>query len=256
MERASTGMLCWLAPPQLQAQDIPHAATPRRQAAKEKLLLNDLQREFLWSYYREDRSEGGWWIPFEQRKTSLVLVSADSPELIRALEPTLWKPLLLDSAVIAFAKAGDPRYNQQILDVLQLRSFLDRGTWVFNPEPRSGSEFDRDWWGLRPEPWSVAEIKRQAQVFRSMQLVIAVLKTLNPALKGSTGSDLHQELRNANGNCSIRSDCWRDKQASSGTRLQLRVMNKAVMQVPSWEHVTPWRNHRSKARSSGQLDAT
>ncbi len=175
----SAGMVCWLGSASLHAQDVPQRALLGGRLRQQRLIQSDLRSERLTSYWRDDGSEGGWWIPLRQRRTTLLVINANDTSMIRALEPAIWKPLSLDSPVLPYAAAGDPAYNDLLVDVLRQREFVNGGPWTYSPPQSVGSEYDRDRWGFRGAVFDVPTSLRQARVFRAMRLPVAALKIIH-----------------------------------------------------------------------------
>jgi hypothetical protein len=193
----SAGMLAWLRPGEILVQDIPQRSLLGGRLRSHLALLDDLRRERTMSYRRANGADGGWWIPLARRKTTLLLVSSDDLDLIGALEPTLWKPLSLDSPVLPYASTGDPAYTERILQTLQQRHLAGLGPWSYSPPQTSGSPFDRDRWGWRPQVADRRASLHQAQVFRAMGLPRAALRILRyEILQGDA-----PELRSAQAQC-------------------------------------------------------
>jgi hypothetical protein len=159
--------------------------------ARERLLRDDLVRGWRDWHRRAGGGDGGWWIPLEERATQLLLVSAADTPLIAALEPTLWKPLSIDSPVLPYARAGDPHLSPRIVQVLHERQLVDRGAWSYHPLPATGPDLLFDLWGGisgRGDPqWAL----QQARVFRAMQLPIAALRVLRGSDDGRRGRQWH-----------------------------------------------------------------
>jgi hypothetical protein len=122
-----------------------------------------------------------------------LLVSCEDTELIRALEPTLWKPLSLDSPVLAYASTGDPAYTQRILQTLQQRHLADVGAWTYSPPQSTGSPFDRDRWGWQAHAGDRRASLRQARVFRAMGQPRAALRVLRYEILQGDSPELRQE---------------------------------------------------------------
>ncbi len=185
----SGGMLAWLLPElpggppsgddeRLQLQDITWQAVRRGRLAQHRLLHDDLRRGRLMRYWRDDGSAGGYWLPLTARNTTLLMVSDRHLGLIAGLEPSMWKPLSLDSSVIPYAPAGDPAYVERLLQVLREREIVEYTDWQYRFPVSLGSEFDRDRFGLWPAAADPTEAVRQAEVFRAMGLHYAALRVL------------------------------------------------------------------------------
>ena len=166
------GMLCWLNPPEVQLQDHPRRALLGGRLRDERRLADDLQSGRKGGYWRADGDRGGWWLELQQRRTTLLLIPAEDVLTLRSLEPTLWKPLSLDAAVLPLAAAGDPHYANRMVEALGQRDFAENQAWTYSPPPSTGGEFDR----LRD--MTEENALRQAGVFRAMRLHIAALRVL------------------------------------------------------------------------------
>ena len=112
-------------------------------------------------YWRDDGSAGGYWLPLTARNTTLLMVSDRHLGLIAGLEPSMWKPLSLDSSVIPYAPAGDPAYVERLLQVLREREIVEYTDWQYRFPVSLGSEFDRDRFGLWPAAADPTEAVRQ-----------------------------------------------------------------------------------------------
>lgn len=171
------GMLTWQRASTIPVQDVPQRALLGGRLADHVKLLSDLASERRASYWREDGTQGGWWIPLMQRNTTLLLIDANHFEAIRGLEPTLWKPLSLDSPIVPYGSTADPVYTQDIVEILKQRHVIEVGPWTYTPPQSSGSQYDRDFgWGR--ETLSSQISIRQARVFRAMRLPRAASKVL------------------------------------------------------------------------------
>jgi len=187
----STGMMAWVLGPVVKdnssgwhlsrLHDEPRRALIGGRLAEQLRLFSDLRQGRQMSYWRDDESLGGWWLPLTQRHTSLVVCSRRDLELIRRLEPTIWKPLSLDSPVLPYARAGDPIYTPQIIDLLGQREWVDSGLWDYQPPPSTGSAYDRDRFGLFSAGDRSQQTFDQADVFAAMELRTAALEVLNHA---------------------------------------------------------------------------
>ena len=172
------GMLSWLAPAGMQPQDVPQRALLQGRWAEHCLLAQDLRADRRHRYWRDDASAGGWWLALQQHHTQLLLVNAEDDAMIAGLEPTLWKPLMLDSPVLAFGKAGDPALSNQLIVILGQRALVNQGGWSYSPPQSTSSVYDRDLWGLASDLGTPALALRQARVFAAMQLNIAAMRVL------------------------------------------------------------------------------
>ena len=146
------------------------------------LLRRDLANSREAWHKREDGSSGGWWIPIMGANTCLLMVDAMDLDLIHALEPTLWKPLSVDSPVIPFAVAGNVSANNRIIAVLGERNFLESGPWTFTPPNPFGDDLHWDIAGAITGRIDDSLVLQQAKVLRAMNLPAASLRILNPML--------------------------------------------------------------------------
>lgn len=174
----SAGLLAWIHPAGIRLQDVPHRAMLGGRLRRHEDIRHDLVGQRKTSYYRGDGSQGGWWLSLQDRQTEMLLVASTNVELIRGLEPTLWKPLTLDSPVLAYASTGNAAYSKKILEILQQRHFVDRGVWAFQRPQSTGSAFDRDRCGLAQDVGSIEQSVRQASVFASMDCPHAAMRVL------------------------------------------------------------------------------
>jgi hypothetical protein len=188
-------MLAWLGLPNVKPFLVPQRALLLGRLSEEVSLNSELATGWLKQHRRADGTAGGWWLRVRARNTLLLLTTAERTTLIHSLEPTIWKPLSLDSPVIAYALAGHPRFTSRIREVQSQRDFVDRGTWTFQPEPAQGNDelFDCVGWLTGwpdPEP-----ILRQAAVLRAMNLPLAAMRVLRPVLPArSFHSRTHREF--------------------------------------------------------------
>jgi hypothetical protein len=185
----STGMVAWVLGPVKKAgsdgaaasrlHDEPGRALVGGRLIEHRRLFADLRDSQQMSYWRDDESQGGWWLPLSQRGTSLLACSRRDLKLIRRLEPTIWKPLSLDSPVLIYARAGDPIHTPQIVELLGQRDFINSGMWDYQPPQSTGSAYDRDRFGLFPARAQPDQTFDQADVFAAMDLQIAALEVLD-----------------------------------------------------------------------------
>ena len=150
---------------------------------REEVLLNlELQTGWLKQHRRSDGTDGGWWLTLRGRQAGVLVTSADNVRLIESLQPTIWKPLTIDSPVIPFALAGDPRYQPRILEVASQLDFVDRGSWTYQPESASGSDILFDLTGWLTGWADPDSILRQSSVLRAMNQPLAAMRVLHPLL--------------------------------------------------------------------------
>lgn len=158
------------------AQDHPERALLGGRLADHHRLLLDLREGRQMRYWRDDGQPGGWWLALEQRDTALIACSRRDVMLIRRLEPSIWKPLSLESPVLPYARAGDPRFTRRILEVLGRREAVDQRPWEYRPPVARDSPYDRRRWGWGPR--DLRSPLSQAQVFLAMELRTATLRVL------------------------------------------------------------------------------
>ncbi|EMI16793.1 putative membrane protein [Rhodopirellula maiorica SM1] len=185
----SGGMLAWQIPQlrelsdasdaeAVRLQDVAHRAVIAGRFAEHHRVIDDLRQQRLMSYWLSDGSQGGYWLTLEHRETTLLLVSNRDTELIRGLEPSIWKPLSLDSPVIPYAAAGDKHYADQMIETLTNREIVEFQNWQYSFPRSSSSLFDRDRWGFAPIIVDADQAYRQSEVFRAMGLRYAALRVL------------------------------------------------------------------------------
>jgi len=174
----AAGAIAWLSPSGLRVEDVAEHAWREGRWREYAALNSDLRRGWRDAHRRVDGSIGGWWLPLTQRRVELVVTSAEDAELIAALEPTVWKPLLLEGGVIPFAKAGDPGVTPQIMLMLRQREFVEQGPWrysVADAQPESRVDFG-ELIGLRQD---AEPTWRQARTLRAMNLHSAAMRVLD-----------------------------------------------------------------------------
>ena len=181
-EVRGAGLFCWVHAGKIQVQDVPRRALLGGRLREHQLLCSDLRQQRQHVYWREDATQGGWWLPIQERNTSLLLVTAEDTELLRALEPSIYKPLSLDSPIVPYAAAGDPAYANLLLEVLKQREFVELGPWRYQAADWMLSPFERLPGTASAQLAELIRIRRQAGVFRAMQLQRAALKVLTHAL--------------------------------------------------------------------------
>ncbi len=189
-DESSAGICLWVTNQQRKVFDTPHRALLGGRLREFASRRRDLEQGRLAAYQREDQSAGGWWLPLRERGTVLLMVSAQRSSLLRALEPTLWKPLTLDSPVLPFGQSGMAEVSPQILDVLRQRDLVENGVWSPGLLGPAGSDRLWDVWGFFGVSPNVEQELRQAQVFRAMQLPLAGQRVLEAALRVSTSRAL------------------------------------------------------------------
>ena len=177
------GLLAWFKPGGIEPYDTPSRALLGGRLAEHLLLNSELSTSWRNRHRRTDGSWGGWWLTLHNRNTTLLVVPSESTTLIRALEPTRWKPLAVEAASLAYGLAGDPACSPRIVKVLELRQFLQQGPWTHTTSSPSGTGKHVDLWGWATGTPNFDNDCRQARVLRAMQLHVAALRVLGPALR-------------------------------------------------------------------------
>ena len=177
------GLLSWFKPEGIQPYDTPSRALLGGRLHAHVLLNHELETGWRAQHRREDGSWGGWWLPLTHRRTNLLIVPAERVALIRALEPTQWKPLSVDAPSLAYGIAGEPECSPRIVDVMKLQQFLNRGPRNYTPHPPAGTADYFDVWGWLTGRHNPRIDVRQARVLRAMGLHVAALRVLIAALK-------------------------------------------------------------------------
>jgi hypothetical protein len=188
------GLLCWFEPGGAKPFDTPRSALLSGRQQTNALLSEDLSSGWQIPHRRVDDSWGGWWLPLRGRDTTLLVVPADDTRLVRALEPTIWKPLSLDGASLVFGVAGDPVTSPQIARTLMLREHVDQNAWSYDPVSAAGDGAHLDLVGfLTGRPNRLTDL-RLAKTFRAMQLNVAALRILNPVLRTRISQTAREEF--------------------------------------------------------------
>jgi len=226
----AAGMWCWLNPQGPRVWDEPERALLGGRLRSEARFWSDLRTGFRDAQPRADGTQGGWWLTLQARKTALLIVPAEETTLIRALEPTSWKPLLLDAPCLAYGWAGLPAWQPTIVDVLQQRWVVERGPWQFTA-PRDSTWIWEPLGDLRGRP-SREPILRQARALRAMRLPLAALRVLGPFLSQADKGPLRDEF------LACQRDLATEEQLLAGTVSPLR----AALLAPnnSWQTFSPW----------------
>jgi hypothetical protein len=198
----SAGMLAWIAggngsadSGQLRLDDVPVRALLGNRLSDRVLLQHDLESGVRNPQRREDGSWAGWWVPLQRQGVSVLVVPAEQTQLIRALEPTWWKPLSLDAPVIPFGRAGDPDCATRLIHVLQERQFVDQGEWSYAPATGLGLQQHVDVWGLLAGDARWQTAMRQARVFQAMNLHTAAMRVLQTVIDGGDRAADHELTR-------------------------------------------------------------
>ena len=188
------GLLSWFKPDGIQPYDTPSRALLGGRLRAHILLNHELETGWRAQHRREDGNWGGWWLPLTRRRTNLLIVPAERVALIRALEPTRWKPLSVDAPSLAYGIAGERECSPRIVEVLKLQQFLDRGSWSYTPPPSAGTAEYLDIRGRLTGRHNLRIDVRQARVLRAMRLHVAALRVLNVALKDGDNADARREF--------------------------------------------------------------
>lgn len=178
----SAGALCWNEAISVKPYLIPARALLNGTLRRETLLTYELENGWIQQHLRSDGTSGGSWLTLQSRQTVLIISPSSNTRLIRSLEPTIWKPLSLDSPIIPFAMAGDSQLSPRIVQVLGQRATADTGAWQFSLPETSGNDRLLDVISL-VTGWPDLEMTvRQAAVLRAMNLPQAAMRVLRPLL--------------------------------------------------------------------------
>lgn len=186
-DRGTLGAARWLKRtgswPSSAVEDSPQRALVEGRLRKWVQLRDDLALGKLHPYRRSDGTSGGWWqvlfpASLTQRRPHLLMVAATDTELIRALEPTLWKPLLLDAPIIPYALADEVSFSKEIITTIKLREISNRGAWQPSLVSAGVNRTYVDLWGLLIQSPDINESLRLARTLRAMQLPNAAAKVL------------------------------------------------------------------------------
>lgn len=188
------GLLCWFEPGGAKPFDTPRSALLNGRLRSNALLNEDLSTGWQIPHRRVDNSWGGWWLPLRERNTTLLVVPTEDTRLVRALEPTIWKPLSLDGASLVFGVAGDAVTSPQIARTLKLREHLDQNVWSYEPASAAGDESHFDLVGLLTGRPTLLTDLRLAKTFRAMKLNIAALRILHPVLQAGISQTAREEF--------------------------------------------------------------
>ncbi len=198
----SAGMLAWIlsgdgsmGSRELRLDDVPSRALLGGRLRNRALLQHDLESGVRNPQRREDGSWAGWWVPLQRQSVSLLVVPTERTTLIRALEPTWWKPLSLDAPVLAFGRAGDPDCATRLIHVLQERLFVDQGNWSYAPATGIGQQQHFDLWDVLTGDARAHTAVRQARVFQAMNLHTAATRVLQTAVENGDLAARHELVR-------------------------------------------------------------
>lgn len=177
----AAGMLAWNGG-SIKPYLVAHRALINARLRDEVLLNQELEVGWLKYHRRSDGTAGGWWLPLRIRQTALVVLSAERTILIQSLQPTIWKPLSIDSPVLAHALAGDPRFSRRVHEIQSQRELVDRGAWTFTPEAARGNDQLLDVAGWATGYLDDKPTLRQSAVLRAMNMPLAATRVLRPLL--------------------------------------------------------------------------
>lgn len=217
------GLLSWHVRSGVKAFDTPRTALLNGRLRTHVLLTSDLSKNWKVPHRRTDGRWGGWWLPLLERKTTTLVVPSEDLKLITALEPTIWKPLSLNSVSLVYGKAGDPGCTQQIVKTLSLRDFVNRGTWVYQTTSEE-SQTHTDLRDLLFGENTVYESVRLAGVFRAMKMSVAALKVLS-MLPMESNTVLRQE--------------YADNQLALGYEERILCGRSSRFRLDAWRLTTP-----------------
>ncbi|MDG1893517.1 MAG: hypothetical protein P8J37_01280 [Fuerstiella sp.] len=178
--------------PSVKVLDVPEAAIRGRRLTNFWLLNHDLATGRKAAFRRQNGSEGGWWRALINEDVALLVVSQRRNAVLTSLEPTLWKPLSLDSPQLVFAVAGIPQFSAQILAARSQRDLLEYGGWRHELYSRSAAPSHTDAWAATFGALDIRADIRQARVFRAMHMNVAAVRTILPAVE-SRGKPLCED---------------------------------------------------------------
>lgn len=178
----SAGMLAWRESPPIRPYLVPNRALVNGRLRSEARLNRDLLIGWDQRHRRADGTSGGWWIELQTRGIDLIAFSVERSRLVRALEPTIWKPLSLEGPVLVYARAGDALFARPMVQMLAMRDRVDRLEWEFLPEPALGNDRLLDAIGFVTGRWDSTALLRQAAVLRAMGLRTAAMRVMRPLL--------------------------------------------------------------------------
>ena len=178
-----TGMVAWSRPGELRPYDVPQRAFLGGRLAAHARINHDLANNWRDRHYRADGSPGGWWLPLTDRDTRLIVVPARNTKLVRALDATNFRPVVLDTPCIACAYAGDPDLTPSIVHVLSQLELIENGPWTFPEPPAAGTGRHIDLLGMMLGKHDVRADVRIAATLRAMQHRTGALRLLRHALR-------------------------------------------------------------------------
>jgi hypothetical protein len=267
----TAGLVTWVAPRSLKPWLTPRQALLTGHWRGERDLASELREGWEQWHPRRDGTPGGWWIPLRARETVLVMVPAEDESTIRSFEPGLWKPLAVDTPVLAYAFSGTPWSSEGIVRTAGQRDFAERGGWVYQPPSPWGNDWSVDLWGGiitgRPDP---ALVQRQVRVFQAMGLPTAAVRMIH-GWRATYPGELRVELAEAQIELAVverrwtgrelvfRPDAHRALRTVSGPdrsetphAVRLYVMQGPLAVARDWPPNDPWR-HFWRARMFAEV---
>ena len=175
--------------PKAEVLDVAEVAIKRGRFEDFAMLNYDLSTGRKTAYARSDGNMGGWWNSLINGNVDLLAISADHTPIFTALEPTLWKPLALDSPVIVLGQAGSRLFTRQIINVRDQRDVVDLGAWNHQLLNTTGNGSHTDLWQILTGSVDSRADIRQAGVFRSMGILNAAARTMLPVVGGPCRPD-------------------------------------------------------------------
>ena len=145
-------------------------------------LTRDLLDSRRSSFRRQDGTTGGWWRTVEDESVTMLMVPVDNARLIRSLEPTLWKPISLDSPVIPYVRTDHRQWTSQLTQMVQQRELVNYGNWQHAPNATNANLLHTDVWERLTGAIDYRRDEQQAEAFRAMGLQTAAMRVLLPVL--------------------------------------------------------------------------
>lgn len=186
------GFLVWLRPGTVKPMDFPTRALLSGRLKDHVSLGWELAKSWRDQHRRSDGTWGGWLKRFRENHVRLLMISADDVSVIRALEPTPWKPLAIDAPCLPYGVTVDPSINRKLAEIQNLLDVAELGEWTY-PEPLAsgvGSHFDL--WGLLTGKHDLSIDHRQSRTLVAMNRPIAALKVLTHGLRRNDPATRHE----------------------------------------------------------------
>lgn len=184
----TAGMLAFTASDGFRPSTTPTIAILTGQFIEYSRLTQELLQSRKSSFRRSDGTQGGWWRTVEDQSVAMLMVPADNAALIRSLEPTLWKPLSLDSPVIPYVRTDHRRWTSQLTQMVQQRELVNHGNWQHAPNWTTANLLHTDLWQLLTGAADYRRDLQQAEAFRAMGQATAAMRVLLPVLSDSSES--------------------------------------------------------------------